>query len=508
MLLHPTSLPGPFGIGDLGPQAYAFVDWLAHAGFRYWQVLPLGPTGYGNSPYQCHSVFAGNPNLISPELLSREGLSTASEIGFSEPEASWVRESACRVDFGRVIPWKRGLLRRACVGFDNRASAALRSEFISFRRENSGWLEQFCLFMALKDRYSGSSVLDWPRDARSPKSAAASGLAGDVKDGAMEWAFSQWIFFRQWRQLLKYAHSRGVELIGDAPIFAALDSADVWGNPQLFCLDASGRPAAVSGVPPDYFAPTGQLWGNPLYDWKAHEDSQYEWWIHRARSLLQLVDMVRLDHFRGFAGYWQIPASAPTAESGRWVPGPGEGLLNALVEAIAVSPQAPVLPFIAEDLGVATPDVTRLLLEYDLPGMRVLQFGFTGYQDDFLPHNYPENCVAYTGTHDNDTSRGWFSSASDLERRTALDYLHSSEATIVQDMMRAIWRSRAELTLVPVQDILDLGTEARMNYPGKSQGYWEWRLPLDALTDSLALDLRSLNSKWGRLPPTQADTSD
>jgi 4-alpha-glucanotransferase len=506
VLLHPTSLPGHYGIGDLGNEAFAFVDWLAAAGFHYWQVLPLGPTGFGNSPYQCHSVFAGNPNLISPLLMVHDGLLEPAEI--EPPEVSrhaGSLDGSSIVDYGTQIPWKRSLLKRACLRFDERASHSLQTDFHTFVRENSEWLEDFTLFMSLKDRFAGMPASEWPHSARSPERAAAACFVHESSGDRLQWSFSQWLFFRQWRHLRDYAHSRGIGLIGDAPIFAALDSADVWANPELFCLQERGTPTAVAGVPPDYFAPTGQLWGNPLYDWAQHARSGYQWWILRTTSLLRLVDLLRLDHFRGFAGYWEVPSLAPTAEFGRWVPGPAEGFLDALVGALGPRPRSAELPLIAEDLGVVTPDVRRLLTAYDLPGMRVLQFGFTGFQDDFLPHSYPENCVAYTGTHDNDTTRGWFATATDSERRAALAYLDCSEAEIVRAMRTAIWRSKAALAIVPVQDILELGSEARMNFPGKAQGYWEWRLPAGALTESLALEFRSLNEQWSRLVPSGFD---
>lgn len=499
VLLHPSSLPGPYGIGDLGPEAYDFVDWLVAAGFHYWQVLPLGPTGFGNSPYQCHSVFAGNPSLISPDLMVRDGLLGEAGMQPAHPRHAWDRNASGAVDFGTVIPWKREIIRKARLDFARNPPPSLRSELEAFQQQNRDWLHDFALFMSLKDRHGGTSLLRWPQEARSAATAAAGGLEEELGDAIEHWEFSQWLFHRQWRQLKEYANARGIELIGDAPIFAAMDSADVWSNPELFCLDSQGGPTAVAGVPPDYFAPTGQLWGNPLYAWQQHKGSGYLWWIRRARSLLQMVDLVRLDHFRGFAAYWEIPFDAPTAESGRWVPGPGEDFLDSLLRGLDATPEHPDLRLIAEDLGVATPDVVQLLRAYDLPGMRVLQFGFTGYQDDFLPHNYPVNCVAYTGTHDNDTSRGWFCSATERERRIALQYLRSSEARIVADMIDATWSSQSILAVVPMQDVLDLGSEARMNFPGKPEGYWEWRLAPGALTPALALELRSLNARCDRL---------
>jgi 4-alpha-glucanotransferase len=439
--------------------------------------------------------------MISPELLVRAGLLNESEIEVRHRGAGLDTRARRGVDFGAVIPWKHALLTKALAGFATNATTALLQEFATFRHENSDWLDSFALYMALKDRNGGISALDWPRGSRSPRSAAATGLVEELRAEIELWEFSQWLFFRQWRQLREYARNRGIQLIGDAPIFAAMDSSDVWASPELFRLTGSGMPTVVAGVPPDYFAPTGQLWGNPIYDWEQHKKSGYQWWIRRIKSLLRQVDLVRLDHFRGFAACWQIPSSAPTAESGIWEPGPAEDLLDELVKAVDLTPDHPDLPLIAEDLGVATPDISRLLEAYGLPGMRVLQFGFTGYQDDFLPHNYPVNCVAYTGTHDNDTTRGWFSAATNAERRAALAYLRSSESRIVTDMMTALWRSQSALAIVPVQDILDLGSEARMNYPGRSQGFWEWRMPPGALTPSLAVELKSLNARWERLAP-------
>ncbi|HET6846181.1 MAG TPA: 4-alpha-glucanotransferase [Anaerolineales bacterium] len=491
ILLHPSSLPGPSGIGEIGPEAYAFVDWMAEAGFRYWQVLPLGPTGFGNSPYQCHSVFAGNTNLISPQLLLRDGLLTQADL----PE--WpAHHDRNKVDYRSVIPSKKKVVARAWEIFERQAPQRLREAFEAFSHDNSDWLSAYGAFMALKDRHRGASVLTWPQGERSP--LFASTMPPDLRDQMRPWSFGQWLFFRQWSELREYASRRGVRFIGDAPIFVAMDSSDVWADPELFCLDQSGVPLGVAGVPPDYFAPTGQLWGNPLYKWSQHRGTGYAWWIRRLRALLGLVDLVRLDHFRGFGAYWEVPGSAATAETGRWQPGPGADFLDALVQGVSDTAEPTALPLIAEDLGVVTPDVRRLLHTYDLPGMRVLQFAFTGLQEDFLPHNYPVNCVAYTGTHDNDTSRGWFSTAPEQERRAVLRYLGATEADVVRAMIAATLRSKAVLAVLPMQDILDLGTEARMNYPGRAQGYWEWRLLPGSLNASLASEFRALNSATKR----------
>ena len=498
ILLHPTSLPGRFGIGDLGPQAHSFVDWLADSGCRLWQVLPLGPTGHGNSPYQCHSVFAGNAYLISPEILLRDRLLTEADLRTAPHLDPKPGESTCRVDFGRVIPWKLSLLKTAYARFKRTASGALAAEFSRFRSENAAWLDDFSLFMALKEKYGGLSWTRWPAPIRERRMEALDQARRALKHAALRCSFSQMLFFRQWTELRNHTVQLGVRLIGDVPIFAALDSSDVWAHPELFRLDDARLPTVVAGVPPDYFAPTGQLWGNPLYRWEYHRQSGYAWWLARLRATLALVDIVRLDHFRGFAGYWEIPADAATAEAGKWMPGPAESFLDVVVQALRGDPSSEHLPLIAEDLGVITQDVIRLVQRYDLPGMRLLQFAFSGRHPDFLPDNYSENCVAYTGTHDNDTARGWYATAPELERQAALQYLHSNQETIVRDMIHAVWASRAMFAIVPIQDLLELGTEARMNYPGKPEGYWEWRLGADDLTDSLAERLRTLNTECGR----------
>ena len=499
ILLHPTSLPSGYGIGDLGPEAHKFVEWLASAGCSLWQVLPLGPTGYGNSPYQCHSVFAGNPYLISPELLVRDGLIKVADLGLSPDFSPEAGQATTHVDFERLIPRKLSLLEVAYARFKRSATSALKAEFARFRSENGAWLDDYCLFMALKEQHGGGSWIDWPLPFRRRDYAALRKARPSLGEAINCCAFAQMLFFRQWRELRAHARRFGIRVIGDVPIFAAEDSADVWGHPELFCLDAGGLPSFVAGVPPDYFAPTGQLWGNPLYHWEIHQRTHYAWWLDRMRAALKLADAVRLDHFRGFAGYWEVAAGAATAEVGRWAPGPGSHLLDAVAGALRSGLSSESMPIIAEDLGVITPDVMQLLIRYQLPGMRILQFGFAGVNDDFLPHNYPVDCVAYTGTHDNDTTRGWFASASKIERRTALDYLHSTDAALVADMIKAVWASAAASAIVPMQDLLDLGSEARMNYPGRPEGNWSWRLGPGHLTSSLAGRLRELNQECGRL---------
>lgn len=499
ILLHPTSLPGPYGIGDLGPQAHGFIDWLSASGCTLWQILPLGPTGYGNSPYQCHSVFAGNPNLISPDLMVRDGLLEAADLETAEDVASRPAVVSTQVHFDRVIPWKQSLLRTAFARFRESASNAQKAEFSGFLTDNAAWLEDFSLFMALKEHYGGVAWTEWPPEIRARRSDVLDPLAETLREATSACSFSQMVFHSQWSELSRHAHESGLQIFGDVPIFAAEDSSDVWAHPELFCLDSGGLPTVIAGVPPDYFAQTGQLWGNPLYRWEFHEQTGFSWWLERLRASLRVADIVRLDHFRGFAAYWAVPAGAPTAEMGKWMPGPAEGLLDAVAERLRADPDSKELPLIAEDLGVMTPDVDRLLRRYALPGMRVLQFGLAGLDETFLPHNYAEHCVAYTGTHDNDTSRGWFENAPFPEKQAALEYLGSQESTIVSDMIRAVWSSVARYALCPIQDLLDLGTQARMNYPGRPEGNWAWRLGPDALTVSLAEKLRDLNSECGRL---------
>src|SRR6185503_17852181 len=419
ILLHPTSLPGPYGIGDLGPQAYQFIDWLASTGCKLWQVLPLGPTGYGDSPYQCFSAFAGNPYLISPELLLQDGLLTEDELNH-KPDFD-----DSRVDFGLLIPWKLDLLLKAFSRFAS-ASDDLHKEFEYFLAENAAWLDDYALFMALKESNGGGSWNGWDSALRKREQAAMDKARKAHAENVQRYSFYQFLFFRQWNNLRKYANEQEVRIIGDIPIFIAYDSADAWANPDLFFLDEDSLPTVVAGVPPDYFSPTGQLWGNPLYRWDVHKETDYAWWLDRFRAVLKLVDIVRLDHFRGFAGYYEIPFEAKTAETGRWVPGPGSDFFKTLDAKLSDARTVEIeLPIIAEDLGLITPDVMALRDEFKLPGMKILQFGFTEPKDPFLPHNYISNCVAYTGTHDNDTARSWFDTAPEKERLYALRYLNT-----------------------------------------------------------------------------------
>lgn len=484
VLLHPTSLPGPDGIGDLGPQAYRWIDWLAATGCGLWQVLPLGPTGYGDSPYQCFSAFAGNPYLISPDRLLKDELLSIDDL------ADRPAFPIGRVDFGAVIAWKTKLLDRAFEHFRQRTSDQLCADFAAFQTDQAFWLSDFALFMALKEAHGGASWGTWPDELRRRDRRALQ--QARQPDAVERYAFRQFLFFRQWSALRQYAHDQGIRIIGDIPIFVAYDSADVWSHPELFYLDDDGQPTVVAGVPPDYFSPTGQLWGNPLYRWAAHQQSGYAWWFDRMRATLAQVDVIRLDHFRGFAGYWEVPAGMATAEKGQWQPGPGKDFFDALQRALGD------LPIIAEDLGLITPDVLELRDGFNLPGMKVLQFAFSGPDNAFLPHHYIKNCVVYTGTHDNDTIAGWYQTASRKEKSFCRKYLNATPRKLAWAMIRAVWSSAANIAVTPMQDLLELGPSARMNYPGREAGNWTWRMTDDALSDSLCHRLQELNVLFDR----------
>jgi len=490
ILLHPSSLPGPYGIGDLGPQAYRFVDWLASTGCTLWQVLPLGPTGYGDSPYQCFSAFAGNPYLISFDALIEDGLLSADDFG------DMPRFKSSRVEYGQLIPWKLEVLQKAFSRLSS-SSDSMRKEFKHFCSENAAWLDDYALFMSLKEANGGGAWSDWDEALRKREPSAVQKARSDYQDDILRHSFYQFLFFRQWQKLRLYANKQKIKIIGDIPIFIAYDSADAWANPELFFLDEKSLPTVVAGVPPDYFSETGQLWGNPLYRWDVHKASGYAWWLERFRSVLNFVDVVRLDHFRGFAGYYEIPYGAPTAETGQWMTGPGKDFFHTVSRELS-GPENGTLPIIAEDLGVITPDVVELRDGFNLPGMKILQFGFSGADNSFLPHNYPTNCVAYTGTHDNDTAIGWFESAPPEEHTFALRYLNSDGSDFAWDLIRGVWSSVALYAIAPMQDALSLGTEARMNFPSRLGGNWEWRMQEDDMNDALAERLHEFNELYLR----------
>jgi 4-alpha-glucanotransferase len=498
ILLHPTSLPGRHGIGELGAEATSFLDFLAETGQRLWQVLPLGPTGYGDSPYQCFSAFAGNPLLVSLDRLRDEGLVSAADLAKAPPFPE------IEVDFGAVIGFKRPILARAFATFEKKSGAARRDAFEAFARTNAAWLSDFALFMALKHANGGAAWHTWDRAlvGREPEALdrARGGLAREIR----EVEFEQWLFFEQWASVRAQARERGIEIMGDIPIFVAHDSADVWAHPEIFHLAADGRPAFQAGVPPDYFSATGQLWGNPLYRWDALARTGYAWWIGRFRAVLALVDRVRLDHFRGFEAYWEVPGDAPTAVEGRWAKGPGAAFFDALRGAFED------LPIVAEDLGVITPEVEALRDRYGFPGMAILQFAFgtDAHANDFLPHNYPRSKAVYTGTHDNDTVVGWWASGVgdttrtqgqvDREHERALAYVGGDGREIHWDFIRTLLVSVADTAIVPLQDVLGEGTAARMNLPGRPGGNWRWRFAKGALTPQIRRRLRLVTEGSGR----------
>ncbi|MDQ6669909.1 MAG: 4-alpha-glucanotransferase [Chloroflexota bacterium] len=485
VLLHPTSLPSRFGIGDLGPAAFDFLQFLSHACQSVWQVLPLGPTGYGDSPYASPSAFAGNPLLISPQPLLDAGWLLEEElVGLADLPAD-------SVDYARLVPLKSHLLR---VAFE-RARDLARPRLESFRQEQAAWLEDFALFSALKEA-SGGAWTDWEPGLRGRTTNALAQARRELADPVEYVVFCQLIFAEQWAALRAEARRLGIAIVGDLPVFVAHDSADVWANQHLFKLDDAGQPIVVAGVPPDYFSATGQLWGNPLYDWDAMASEGYGWWIARFRHLLRLVDLVRIDHFRGFEAAWEVPAGAATAVGGAWVKGPGRRAFQAVRQGLGGG-QPPV---IAEDLGLITDEVRALLKATGFPGMKVLQFAFGGRADNpYLPHNYSDpNCVVYTGTHDNDSTRGWYASAPDSERTSAQRYLGTDGSQIAQDLIRLALSSTANTAIVPLQDVLDLGSEARMNTPGVAESNWAWRVQADQLAPQHAARLADLTTIYGR----------
>jgi 4-alpha-glucanotransferase len=490
ILLHPTSLPGPHGSGDFGPDAFHFVDWLAHAGQSVWQVLPLTPIGPGNSPYAGASAFAGNPLLVALEPLM--------ERGWLARETAPAEFDARRVDFGRVIAFRHARLALAAEGFFARARAEERDAFDAYCAREAPWLDDYALFMALDAHTQGAGAhRTWPQwnaplARREPKALAAA--RREHAHAVRFWSFVQWCFDTQWAALKAYANGKGIDVMGDLPIFVAHHSADCWARPDLYHLDDRLEPTVVAGVPPDFFSETGQRWGNPLYRWDAMERDGFAWWIERMRRQLAWADLVRIDHFRGFAGYWSIPASSPTAVEGEWVAGPGAKLFHAIDRALGG------LPVVAEDLGVITPDVIELRDGLGLPGMRILQFAFDAdAAHHFLPHNYTPNTVVYTGTHDNDTVRGWWASAPEAERDFAAAYLACDGNTAPRAMVRAASASVAQMALFPLQDVLGLDGSQRMNTPGRT-GCWEWRFGWDIVAPDAAAELAALSAAYGRAP--------
>lgn len=489
ILLHPTSLPGKFGIGDLGPQAFAFVDFLKKANQSLWQVFPLGPTGYGDSPYQCFSAFAGNPLLISPEQLLSDGLLRADDLK-ELPQFN----PAC-IDYGMIIDYKKSLLQKSFSYFKN-SSTALQKKYDLFCEEEKDWLDDFALFMSAKDFHNGELWTKWSADIALRKPGAIAKWTNILSDKIAFHKFIQFIFFAQWSSLKSYANQNEIQIIGDLPIFIAYDSADLWANKNLFTVDENGKLLLVAGVPPDYFSPTGQLWGNPLYRWDEMQKDDYLWWRKRIKSIYKFVDIARIDHFRGFEAYWQIPGDALTAEKGEWIKAPGDHFFSTIKKYLGE------LPIIAEDLGLITPEVTALRDKFNFPGMKILQFAFgKGMEKKFLPHNHVQNCAVYTGSHDNDTTRGYFEKAkndsSDIYKFTQ-NYLNYYGEDLTYEIIRSAFASVSGISIIPMQDVLNLGTEARMNFPGKLGGNWCWRFAWGELKDEVTEYLKYLSELYDR----------
>jgi 4-alpha-glucanotransferase len=494
ILLHPTSLPSRFGIGDLGPGALEFLDLLAETGQRWWQILPLGPVGYGNSPYQSYSSYAGNALLISPEKLAASGWLEPADLA----DAPALPED--RVEFDAVVALKERLLRRAYQGFHPEPP-----DFAGFVRENAFWLDDYALYRALKDANGGTAWYDWEPGLVRREAKALERWREELAGSVRYYQYEQFVFARQWRELRHACRARGVSMLGDLPIFVAQDSADVWMRPDLFWLDGRGRPTFVAGVPPDAFAEDGQFWGNPLYRWEAHAAEGYAWWVSRVKAQTDRVDMIRLDHFRGFEAYWEIPTGSPSARCGRWAKGPGTAFLEAVRQGLGGH-----LPLVAEDLGEITPEVYALRDRFGLPGMRVLQFGFGGNPgtEFHLPYTYVNHCIAYTGTHDNDTTLGWFAerptgTAREQEhhraqRAYARQVLGSNGDEVYWDVIRAVMASVADTVVTPLQDVLGLGAAARMNVPGKPKGNWGWRFRPGQVRPQARTRLAEMTAAYGR----------
>jgi len=491
VLLHPTCLPGPHGIGTFDGNLVAFLDLLKNAGFKNWQICPLGPTGYGDSPYQCFSAFAGNPLLIDLNALVTAGLLTTDELA---PLASL---PADRVDYGALFRLKWPLLFTAHRRYLAQKAVLPYGDYSAFKKQHAGWLDSYGYFRALKDHFGGVAWQNWPAEVRQFATASRSPLRQKLSEAIDAHAFTQYLFFGQWSAVRAAAKARGISIIGDLPIFVAGDSADAWAAPHLFELDPpTGRPLAVAGVPPDYFSADGQLWGNPLYRWKVHAADGYAWWQSRIAAAFALYDIVRIDHFRGFDSYWRIPSPAKNARRGTWTPGPGRALFE------AIHRNFPTVRIIAEDLGILTDSVRELLRATGLPGMLVLQFAFGGdATNSYLPHLHTQNAAVYPGTHDNDTTLGWYRSVEPRVRDHVNHYLRISGAEIPWDFLRSAYSSPARLAVVPLADLLSLGTEARFNSPGRAEGNWQWRCTraqLDNLNASSAVYLRELATLFGR----------
>ena len=489
ILFHPTSLPGKYGIGTLGKEAYAFIDFLKKSRQKLWQIFPLGPTGYGDSPYQSFSSFAGNPYLIDFDLLIEAHLLSEEDL-----RDVFFGDNEEYIDYGAIYNQKYPLLRKAYENFKSSDNHEMRENLEHFKRENASWLNDYSLYISLKNHFNGLPWNEWAHDIKNREHGAMEHYRNELADDIEYHNFIQFLFFKQWGDVKRYANENGIKIIGDIPIFVAADSSDAWANPEIFLFDEERKPVKVAGVPPDYFSATGQLWGNPLYNWQKLKETNYSWWVERVRANLSTCDIIRIDHFRGFEAYWAVPYGDDTAINGQWEPGPGIDLFN------AIKSQLGELPIIAEDLGLMTQGVIDLREATGFPGMKILGFAFdSGEENDYLPHTYTKNCVVYTGTHDNDTLIGWFQKAKEEDRQFARDYLNSrSDDEIHWDAIRGAWSSVASMAISPVQDFLGLGSEARINTPGVAAGNWQWRLRHGVLTDELAERIAQLTRVYSR----------
>lgn len=482
ILLHPTSLYGKEGIGTLGDSLYEFINFLSKSKQKLWQIFPLGPTGYGDSPYQCFSAFAGNPYLIDLETLAKEGYLSFEDINID------FGDDVEKINYGLIYERKLPVLKKAYINFKE------DDDFTKFEKDNSYWLEDFAQFSAFKEYFGGISWLEWPKEYKNRDSKALETLNSKLENEIKYFKFLQYIFFKQWKNVKAYANSKGIEIIGDIPIFVSMDSADAWSNNEIFQFDKDRNPVKVAGVPPDYFSATGQLWGNPLFDWDKLKETGYKWWIDRVKANLSLYDIIRIDHFRGFESYWSINYGEETAINGKWEKGPGMDLFNAIRESLGD------LNIIAEDLGTLTDDVVKLKNDTGFPGMRILQFAFSqDPENEYLPHNYDNNTVVYTGTHDNDTTNSWFSNLNDIEKQEVREYINVYDDNgIVYGLIRVALSSVADIAIIPMQDYLNLGGFARINTPGLAAGNWQWRLKNDGLSDELAKTISHLTEIYGR----------
>ena len=489
ILVHPTSFPSPYGIGDLGKGAFDFIDFLEASGQRLWQVLPLGPTGFGDSPYQGPSAFAGQPLIISPDKLMEKGLLSREDL---ENIPNW---DPRRIDYGPAIEYKNSLLRKAFGTFRHTPDKTMLEDYEHFCAQEKDWLEDYCLFMAVKDAHEGRCWLDWEEEIRLPSPAVKKEWQEKLAEEINFYRFVQFIFRMQWDEVREYAHEKNIEIIGDIPIFVSLDSCDVWANKKYFQLDTKGYPTHVAGVPPDYFSETGQLWGNPLYDWKEQKKSGYRWWVDRVRQQLKLVDHLRIDHFRGFEAYWAVPAKEETAVNGKWVKGPCDDLFLTLQKELGKD-----LSIFAEDLGVITPEVEQLRDRFGFPGMKVLQFGFGDMEDKkYIPHFYDTvNCLCYTGTHDNDTTMGWYAQQPEEVKDRVRRYGNTDGGYVSRDFIRFCLGSIAKYAIFPIQDLMLLGSEARMNTPGVPAANWTFRYTAEMLSDECLTWLKMTSALFAR----------